>query len=311
MHDAAGQISKEVAEAEVLISGGTLLEAPDFAAMTKARFLLRPYVGYDDIDVDGATEQGILFANVPDTFIEEVSNQTLGLLLATNRRLMPMDKFVRSGRWFAGENPRQVAHPIRRLSTMTLGLLGFGGIGRLVAQRAAPFGFRVIAHDPYISASSTAGTGVTLVSREALLEESDIISVHVLLNKETRGMVDAGWFAQMKPTAILINTSRGPVIKEPDLIDALRSGRIAGAGLDVMEVEPLDPASPLCQLENVILAPHLASYSDEGDAHHRDRVGQLAAQAALAGLPERKVVVNKALYDAIDALPEMRGVKRN
>ena len=177
MHDASGKLSAAAAEAEVLISGGTVLDESDFAAMTKARFLLRPYVGYDDIDVDAATEQGILFANVPDTFVEEVANQTLALLLALNRRLAQMDRFVRSGRWFAGEKPPEVAHPIKRLSRMTLGLLGFGGIGRLVAQRARPFGFRIIAHDPYHLAPETVvGTGVTLVSREALLAESDILT---------------------------------------------------------------------------------------------------------------------------------------
>ena len=311
MHDASGKLSADAAQAEVLISGGTVLDEADFAAMTKARFLLRPYVGYDDIDVDAATDQGILFANVPDTFVEEVANQTLALLLALNRRLAQMDRFVRSGRWFAGEKPREVAHPIKRLSRMTLGLLGFGGIGRLVAQRATPFGFRIIAHDPYIAPETVVGTGVTLVSREALLQESDILSLHVLLNRETRGMVDASWFAQMKPTAVLINTSRGPVVNELALIEALRNGRIAAAGLDVMEVEPLNPASPLCTMDNVILAPHLASYSDEGNVHHRERIGQLAAQVALGAMPERKVVVNKTLYDQIDLLPEMKGVKRS
>jgi D-3-phosphoglycerate dehydrogenase len=311
MHDASGKLSAEAAQAEVLISGGTVLEESDFAAMTRARFLLRPYVGYDDIDVDAATEQGILFANVPDTFVEEVANQTLALLLALNRRLAQMDQFVRSGRWFAGEKPREVAHPIKRLSRMTLGLLGFGGIGRLVAQRATPFDFRIIAHDPYIAPESAVGTGVRLVPREALLEEADILSLHVLLNRQTRGMVDASWFAMMKPTAVLINTSRGPIVNEPDLIEALRNGRIAAAGLDVMEAEPLSPSSPLCAMNNVILSPHIASYSDEGDVHHRQRIGQLAAQVALGAMPERKVVVNKSLYDQIDLLPEMKGVKRS
>jgi D-3-phosphoglycerate dehydrogenase len=309
LRDPSGNVTPEAAEAEVIISGGTPLDAAVFNALEGARFLLRPYVGYDDIDVDAATARGILVANVPDTFIQEVADHALALRLAANRKLFAMDRFVRDGRWFRGEVAREVAHPMRRLSTMTLGLLGFGNIARLVAARALPFGLRIIAHDPYVPADAATGTGVTMVSREELLRESDILSLHVLLNKETRGMVDASWFAQMKPTAILVNTCRGPVVKEADLIAALEAGRLAGAALDVMEKEPLDPASPLNRMENVVLAPHLASFSDEGGVLHRHRVGQLAAQGA-RGLPERKVIINKALYDQIVLLPAIAGVPR-
>jgi D-3-phosphoglycerate dehydrogenase len=299
----------EAAGAEVVISGGLPLDEAVFAGLVRARFVLRPYVGYDDIDVEAATRHGILVANVPDTFVEEVANHALALILAANRRLAGMDRFVRDGRWAAGEDPWVAARSIARLSVMTLGLVGFGTIGRLVAARARPFGLRLLAADPYVAPETAAEHGVRLVPLEALLRESDVVSVHALLTRETRHLLDAARLSLMKPTAILVNTSRGPVVDEAALVEALRAGRLAGAALDVFETEPLDPRSPLARLDEVILAPHLGSYSVEGVALHRRRVGQLALQGA-TGLPERKVVLNKALYDQVAALPACAGVTR-
>jgi D-3-phosphoglycerate dehydrogenase len=310
LRDGNGALSADAAAAEVLISGGHALDADVFAHLRRARFVLRPYVGYDDIDVEAATRHGILVGNVPDTFIEEVANHTLALILAANRRLRRMDRFVRDGRWKAGEDPWVAARPVARLSLLTLGLVGFGNIARLVAERARPFGFRILAVDPYVAPESAAPYGVQLVSLEALLRESDLVSVHVLLTRETRHLLDATRLGWMKPTAMLVNTSRGAVVDEAALVDALRAGRLAGAALDVFEAEPLDPRSPLTQLEDVILAPHLASYSVEGVALHRSRVGQLALEAASGGLPERKVILNKDLYDRVAALPECARVTR-
>jgi len=310
LRDGNGELSAGATGAEVLISGGIPLDAVMFARLARARFVLRPYVGYDDIDVDAATRHGILVANVPDTFIEEVANHALALILAANRRLPRMERFVREGRWAAGEDPWVAARPVSRLSTMTLGLVGFGNIGRLVAERARPFGFRLLAADPYVAAETAAPYGVRLVGLEDLLRASDVVSLHVLLTPETRHLLDAARLALMKPTAILVNTSRGPVVDEAALVEALRAGRLAGAALDVFETEPLDPESPLARLDEVILAPHLGSYSVEGVALHRRRVGQLALQAA-TGLPERKVVLNKPLYDRVAALPACAAVTRH
>jgi len=309
LRDEQGQLSQAVENAEVLVSS-VGLDADVFTRLQRVRFVLRPYVGYDDIDVEAASARGILVGNVPDTFIEEVANHALALILATNRRLIQMDQFVREGRWAAGEAAREVARPMRRLSTMTLGLVGFGNIGRLVAKRAAPFGFRVLAADPYVAPDVATEYGVTLVPLDDLMRQSDIVSVHVFLNKETRHLLDAERFSIMKPTAVLVNTSRGPTVDESALIDALQAGRLAAAALDVFETEPLDPASPLTRMDNVLLAPHLASFSDEGEVIHRKRVGQLAVQAT-TGLPERKVLIDKALYDRITALPEMAGVRQH
>jgi D-3-phosphoglycerate dehydrogenase len=187
LRDPSGNVTPEAAEAEVIISGGTPLDAAAFNALEGARFLLRPYVGYDDIDVDAATARGILVANVPDTFIQEVADHALALLLAANRKLFEMDRFVRDGRWFRGEVAREVAHPMRRLSTMTLGLLGFGNIARLVAARALPFGLRIIAHDPYVPADAAAGTGVTMVSRDDLLREARAREIDYEIQDEDPG----------------------------------------------------------------------------------------------------------------------------
>ncbi len=296
-----GTVADAAADADVLISGGVKIDQNVCEQLRRVRFLLRPYVGYDDIDVDAVTDSGILFANVPDAFIEEVANHTMALILGTNRKLLQMDAFVRERRWSAGDRARQVARPIRRLSKLTLGLVGFGNIARLVLDRARPFGFEFMASDPYVSAETAAAMGVRLVELDELLAQSDIVSVHVVLNAETRGLLDARRFGLMKRGAYLINTSRGPVINEADLIEALRSGHLGGAGLDVFEHEPVAAANPLLEMPNVILAPHLASYSEEGDARHQERIAEIALQVVGGGLPERKVVVNKNLYDQLEA----------
>src|SRR6185295_3465757 len=145
-----------------LMSGGARIDTNVASQLRRVRFVLRPYVGYDDIDVDALTDNGILFANVPDAFIEEVANQALALILGTNRKLLEMDTFVRQGRWSAGDRARQVAAPIRRLSQLTLGLIGFGNIARLVVERARPFGFSFLATDPFVQPEVAEAMGVRL-----------------------------------------------------------------------------------------------------------------------------------------------------
>jgi D-3-phosphoglycerate dehydrogenase len=221
-----------------------------------------------------------------------------------------MDILVRSGQWAGGTNARRVASPMRRLSTMTLGLLGFGNIARMVAERAKPFGFTIIAHDPFIPQEVADQMGVKLVSIEELFQQSDVVSVHTFLNKDTRGLVNARLLGMMKPSAYIVNTARGPIIDEKALIEVLQAGKIAGAGLDVMEVEPLPADSPLNKLENVILAPHLASFSDEGVHLHQLRVAKIIIDVARGKMPERKIVINKGLYDQLVAQPELANVEK-
>jgi D-3-phosphoglycerate dehydrogenase len=296
-----GRVPKEIAEADILISGGVPIDDGILDQLSRVRFLLRPYVGYDDVDVDAVSRHGIVFANVPDAFIEEVANHTLALILALNRKLVPTDAFVKRGAWSSGARGRQDSAPIRRTSVLTLGLVGFGNIARLVLDRARPFGFRIIAADPYVSADAAAALGVTLLPLEQVLAEADIVSLHVFLNAETRHLMNAHRLSLMKPDAFLVNTSRGPVVDEGALADALKNGRLAGAGLDVFEVEPVPANSPLLGLPNVVLTSHIASYSEEGDVAHHQRTVDILSQVIDGGLPERKVVINKDLYDALTA----------
>jgi D-3-phosphoglycerate dehydrogenase len=298
---ADGRVADEIADADILISGGTTVDDAALGQLANVRFLLRPYVGYDDIDVAAVTRHGLVFANVPDAFIQEVADHTLALILAGNRKLLQTDAFIKRGDWSRGARNRQVSAPIRRMSTLTLGLVGFGNIARLVLERARPFGFRIVAADPYVSAEAASALGVTLLPLDQLLAESDIVSLHVFLNAETRHLIDARRLALMKRDAFLVNTSRGPVVDERALADALESGQLAGAGLDVFEVEPVPGDSPLLQMPNVLLTAHIASYSEEGDVAHHKRTLEILSQVIRGDLPERKVVVDKELYDALAA----------
>jgi len=301
LRTADGSVAPAVADADILVSGSTIVDDAVLSQLRNVRFLVRPYVGYDDIDVDAVTRHGIVFANVPDAFIEEVANHTLALILAVNRKLLQADAFVKAGRWSAGARNREGVEPILRTSVLTLGLVGFGNIARLVVDRARAFGFNFIAYDPFVTAEAAAAVGVRLVSIEELMAQSDIVSVHVFLNAATRGMIDGRLLGLMKPSAFLINTSRGPVVNEPALCEALQAGRLAGAGLDVFEVEPMAADSPLLKMPNVLLTPHIASYSVEGDIAHHLRTAEIIRQVVDGGLPERKVVVNKDLYDQLAA----------
>jgi phosphoglycerate dehydrogenase-like enzyme len=234
----------------------------------------------------------------------------MALILAINRQVVRLDGFVRAGDWVRTRRRMPEGMSLRRPDALTLGLLGFGRIGQATARLARPFGFRVVAHDPYVADTAYGELGVRSVSLEDLLRESDILSVHVFLSPETRHLLDARRLALMKPTAWIVNTARGRVIDEEALIAALREERIAGAALDVMEREPLDPDSPLLGLGNVIVTPHVAGFSQEGIRRLRERAAEIALQVALGGLPEREVVVNRDLYDRLAALPELADVPR-
>jgi phosphoglycerate dehydrogenase-like enzyme len=308
--DEAGRVPDPIATSHVVVSGGVPLGEAFFAGLRATRLLLRPYVGYDDIDVEAATRHGVLVANVPDAITTDVATQAMALILAANRQLVRLDAFVRSGEWARTRRRSPAGLVLRRTVGQTLGLVGFGGIARATAELARPFGYRIIAHDPYVPAEALEERGVAAVALDDLLRQSDVVSVHVLLSPETHHLIDGAKLALMKPTAWLVNTARGRVIDEPALAAALREGRIGGAALDVMEREPLAPDSPLVGMANVILSPHVAGQSVEGLRRLRERAAEIALQVALGGLPERAVVVNKGLYDLLAALPELAGVPR-
>ncbi|MEQ8783559.1 MAG: C-terminal binding protein [Roseibium album] len=231
-------------------------------------------VGVDMVDVTAATEAGIVVTNVPDVFIEEVADHALMLLLAATRRVRETDAMARDGRWFDG---RPLLNRTPRLMGRTLGLVGFGNVGRCVARRAAGFGLHVIAHDPYLSELAVSEAGVEPVGWGELLERADYLSLHTPLNPETHHLLDAAAFARIKPGAVIVNTARGPIIDEAALLEALASGRVGAAGLDVLEQEPPAADNPLFALDNVIITPHVASATTRMRPETRRRVGREVA----------------------------------
>ena len=258
------EIIKACGDATMILfeNADTPLNARVMAALPKLKAIVRYGVGVDSIDMGEATKRGIVVANSADYCTEEVSDHAVALLMAAARRIARLDRKIRSGGW-VGYNPNQ---PMRRLSRLTLGLLGWGRIAQAVARKMAGFQMRILVSDPYVK-SLPAGSGVELVSREQLLREADLLSLHLPLNAETRHLINEETLALMKPSAFLINTSRGGIVDEAALIRALREEKLAGAGLDVFEVEPLPAGSPLRGMEQVILTPHYAASSQDAMTH--------------------------------------------
>src|SRR5437660_3586670 len=226
--------------------------------LTRCKVIGRFRLGVDNIDVKAAAELGITVTYVPDYCLHEVSDHAMALLLALARKIPLSNELVQAGRW---EMPAVV--PIHRLAGRTLGLVGFGNIPRMLAPKAKAFGLRVVTHDPYVSQQALAAAGVEGVSFDRLLEIADFVSIHAPLMPATRGLFNAEVFAKMKTGALLINTARGPLVDEAALASALDSGRLGGAALDVVAVEPLPKDSKLIGRDNVILTPHTAFYSVE------------------------------------------------
>lgn len=262
-------------------------------SLTRCKVIARSAIGMDNVEgVEIATERGIVLCNVPDVFVDEVANQTVTLLLACVRHLVPFDTYVRDGSW-ANRTPRP-NDSVPRITGQTLGLVGFGNIGRAVTKRMAGFDVQTIAYDPFLPREVFAAAGARQASLAQVLQDSDFVSIHVPLMPETHHLIGARELRLMKRSAILINTARGPVIDEAALITALQTGAIAGAGLDVTEVEPLPADSPLCTMKNVVLTPHMASVSDWANGERRRRPAQEVV-AVLSGLRPRAVWNPKVL----------------
>ena len=240
-------------------------------ALDRAKVITLGTVGVDYVDVAAATARGVPVTNCPDTFIEEVADHAMMLLLATHRRALEQDRMVREGRWSEGR-PQLLQIP--RLMGQTLGFIGFGRVARAVAKRAAPFGLRLMAYDPFLDELTISGEGVQPASLSEVLQNSDFVSMHVPATPEAEGMLQDKHFRQMKKTAIFINTGRGPTVQESGLIKALEEKWIASAGLDVFEVEPAQQDNPLLRMPQVILSPHNASASARFDVARKRRVGQ-------------------------------------
>lgn len=227
------------------------------ARMPRCRIIARYGIGVDTIDLDAATDAGIIVTNNPTYCIEEVAEHTMALLLACARKIAVYDRLVRQGRW---EVPP--GKPMFRLVGRTLGLVGFGNIARAVAVRAAAFGLRVLYADPFVTPGQFDAPGERRDFVD-LLRESDFVSLHPPLVAETRGMMNDAAFASMKPTAVLINCARGALVDTAALVRALDAGRIAGCALDTTDPEPLPDPHPLRDRDNVLVTPHAAWYSEQ------------------------------------------------
>lgn len=256
--------------------------------MERCRLISVIGIGYEGVDVPVATQRGILVANVPDYCQEEVANHAMALLLACNRKLVPIIEAVRRGAWDSPEKPKIRYHimpPLPRLSGQVLGIIGLGRIGQTVVSRAKAFGLGVIAYDPYVPTAAMEDMGVEPVDLDTLLRESDYISIHTALTPENRDMIGMEELQKMKPTAYLINTARGGLIDEGALVQALKDGVLAGAALDVTDPEPPPPDSPLLNLDRIILTAHTAQYSNEAVMELRERVEENVFSVLRGHLP--------------------------
>ncbi len=218
-------------------------------------------VGFNNIDVEDATKRGVYVTNTPGILTETTADCAFALLMAVARRIVEADKHIRAGRWVHAWGPKMFLGT--DVNGKTLGVIGLGRIGSAVAKRASGFDMKVIYHDVNRRRDLEGELGVTYVPLDELLSKSDFVSVHVPLNEETYHMIGEKALSRMKKTAYLINTSRGPVVDEEALYEALKQRRIAGAALDVFEHEPIDPKSPLLVLDNIVVTPHIASASVE------------------------------------------------
>src|ERR671925_93530 len=257
-------------DADALYAKGRLITKRIIDGLERCKVIALGSVGVDSVDVAAATARGIPVTNVPDTFIEEVADHAMTLILATFRRLTTMDRMVREGRWREG---RPMLYQFPRLMGQTLGFVAFGHVARAVAKRAAPFGFQMLAYDPYIEELVMSEHGVQPVGLDELLQRSDIISMHAPGTKDAHHLLKEPHFRKMKKTALFVNTGRGSTVDEAAMIKALQEGWIAGAGLDVMETEPVGHNNPLLGMDNVILTAHVASASDRFDKARKRRVG--------------------------------------
>ena len=280
----------KAAAADAIITTGARISRRVLENLPRLQVVVRYGVGYDTIDVDAATENQVLVVNVPDYCFEEVSNHTIALFLACARKLTILNSLTKQNKWLYASN---ALAPMGPIAGQKLGLIGCGNIGRMVANKAAVFGVEIIGYDPYVDAGIARQAGIRLVSLAELLKTSDYISIHTPLTNETRHIIGERELRTMKPAAYLINTSRGAVVDEGALIKALQENWIAGAGIDVLESEPPSASNPLLAMDNVIVTPHAAYYSDDSVVRMRRSVGQEVARVLCGRWP--KNLVNKGV----------------
>jgi D-3-phosphoglycerate dehydrogenase len=274
-------------DADAVIARNRRISAAIIKGLKRCKVIGLSSVGADTVDVDAATEAGIVVTNVPDVFIDEVADHTMAMFLAAHRRLRVMHQLTVDGRWREG---RPSFNEIPRLYGQTFGLISFGNVAKAVARRCHAFGLHLIAYDPYVAELEMTSVGVEPVtSLMELLRRSDFVSMHGPLNRETHHMMGAAQFQAMKRTAIFINNGRGPTVDEAGLVKALQEGWIAGAALDVFEQEPVDTGNPLLKMDNVIVTPHIASATSRMAPESRRRLGREIATVLQGKWPRSAV----------------------
>ena len=293
------EIIAKARDADVVFIVRTAFTRRVFENLPRLRAVIRCGVGYDNVDVDAATDNKVLVVNVPDFCFEEVSNHAVVLLIACAKKLVQLDHTLKTAGW---KTSRQVLDPMGSIWGQTLGIVGCGNIGRMTARKARCFGLNVIGSDPYVDRKLASESGITLKSLPEVMGESDYVTLHPCLNRETFHLICEKELALMKPSAYLINTSRGSIVDESALIRALQDKKIAGAGLDVFEKDPIDPDNPLLKMGHVIVTPHSASYCEASFKRLRTSVGEEAVRVALGRWPRN--VVNSGVTPKVDLVKE-------
>ncbi|MDD4889224.1 MAG: C-terminal binding protein [Phycisphaerae bacterium] len=274
-----------VADADIVITQFAPVDAAAIDAMQKSRIIVRYGIGVDNVDLKAAAAKGIPVCNVPDYCIDEVADHTLALILAATRQVVPCVNVIKAGQW---KCPAPLAS-LHALKNMTVGIVALGRIGREVASRLKPFKCRLIAFDPALDAAKVRAAGCEPVSMDELFAQSDLISLHCPSTEQTRYIINAQSIAKMKRGVVLVNASRGTLVKTADLIAALQSGQVSAAALDVTDPEPINTDSPLLRMDNVIITSHMASASPQASTKLRTDVAKAAALAA-TGQPLVNVV---------------------
>jgi D-3-phosphoglycerate dehydrogenase / 2-oxoglutarate reductase len=285
--DDESRIAELVKNVDGLIVNLAPITAKVIDSMTKCKVVSRYGVGYDNVDIKALKKKGVFLANVPDYCEEDVSDHAFSLLLNCIRKISAKNNLVRQGKWNVLND-----ESIARICGKTFGFVGFGKIAKCLRRKLTGFNLkRILITDPYLSETDAQKAGAELVDLDTLCRESDYISLHAPLVPGTRGLIGKTQFYMMKSTAILINTSRGPLVDERALIEALENKRIAFAGLDVFESEPLEPKSVLRKCDNVVLTDHAGWYSKEAMVELKTKAAQNVVDTLIKGRPRYSVDV--------------------
>jgi len=263
-------------------------------ALERCKIIVRHGIGVDTVDLDAATDRGILVANVPDFCIDEVATHALALILSSARKVVLGHEGVKKGRW-----DLNLVKPISRIAGQKVGILGFGRIARTLVKKLLPLGFDVVVFDPYITEETIHELGCKKVDWNTLLKEADYLSIHTPLTEETQRMFGEKELQSMKSSAVIVNTARGGIIDEGALARALREGWIAGAALDVLETEPPKESNPLLSMDKVIFTPHIGAYSEQSNHDLLQKAAQEILRVLKGQLP--KSLINPKALERYEA----------